>query len=468
MKKLLTRKAVSIAVMITFFSVFCLPAHPAQAKLEQALKTEKQEKKGKVEAEAKAEINEYYSRDAANVIEDEGNPGGTKKKKFPWLLVVGGIVVVGVVLYFLVIKKPKYDLTVNVGEGAAGNPSTGTYTYKKGETVSYSYSLQSGYVDLEVKVDGQSVSASGTINMDKDKTLTVSTTKVATVVVKSSPTGAQILINGSDTGETTNHTFTYTSGGSKKIILRKLGYKEYSTTVNAVLGQIKTVNKTLEQGLKEDFNSGATSSILWEWVPRSSGNWSVAGGNYVGDSRVTQWDYSVYAYRFTGTKYTLTVRMKRSQGNIFSSNSVLLAEGSSATAITGYLFNYTADGWVSAWRYRNKNFDTGSSSSVNAEIFWKEHGAVNKGLGNYNTFRIVRDDNNYTYYLNNKLIGSFTSALHDPGYIIIGGFNGNKTTKLEFDYVYLDIGNTAGSVPAPPASRNQSKAGDKGVPEYHK
>lgn len=184
MKRLLKSKSISIVVMIAFFSMICF-AYPGHS--DQVVKTEKQEKvkatAAEAESEGAAEINEYYSRDDANVIEDEGYPGG-KKKKFPWLLVIGGVVVVGVVLYFTVFKTKKYELTVTVGAGVNGTPTSGTYKHKKGTSVSYNYTLQSGYEQLVVKLDGTEVGASGTINMDAAHSLEATAVRSVTGTYK--------------------------------------------------------------------------------------------------------------------------------------------------------------------------------------------------------------------------------------------------------------------------------------------
>jgi hypothetical protein len=98
------------------------------------------------------------------------------EKKFPWFWVVGGIVVVGVLAILLLKKnkKKKYTLTVSpLGLGIEGSPGSGTYIYNEDEEISYSYSLLPGYSDLVVVLDGNEVPPAGTINMDRDHTLTV-------------------------------------------------------------------------------------------------------------------------------------------------------------------------------------------------------------------------------------------------------------------------------------------------------
>ncbi len=98
-------------------------------------------------------------------------PGTKKKKKFPWLIVVGGIIVLGALLYFLVLKKPKFNLTTTWGEGVGGSPASGSTSYNKNETVIYNFVAQQGYTNLTVKLDGQEINASGIIKMDKNHKL---------------------------------------------------------------------------------------------------------------------------------------------------------------------------------------------------------------------------------------------------------------------------------------------------------
>jgi hypothetical protein len=62
----------------------------------------------------------------------------------------------------------EYKLTVSVGTGVTGTPLTGTYYYKQGTIVPYSYALAAGYKGLSVKVEGIEAEASGTITMTED------------------------------------------------------------------------------------------------------------------------------------------------------------------------------------------------------------------------------------------------------------------------------------------------------------
>lgn len=154
------------------------------------------------------------------------------KIKFPWLLVVGGVVVVSLLVYFLFIKKPKtYDLTVTIGEGVDGSPGTGTQSYKKGKTVNYNYTLQSGYSDLIVLLDNNPAAASGTVTMNNNHTLDISTTKLVSVHIKSEPSEAEVYIDGVSKGISTSCDFLITPE-NHEIRLVKTGYGEAKKTIN--------------------------------------------------------------------------------------------------------------------------------------------------------------------------------------------------------------------------------------------
>ena len=136
-----------------------------------------------------------------------------KKKKIPWLLVGLGAVVVGVAIYFLVIKKPKYTLTINLGTETTGTPA-GTAKYKKGTVVNYNYTPQAGYGSLLVKLDGVAVAASGTFKMDKDRTLDVSATQQYTLTVNlgTGTTGTPAATASYDKDQVVNYSYTAQAG----------------------------------------------------------------------------------------------------------------------------------------------------------------------------------------------------------------------------------------------------------------
>lgn len=153
------RKAISLIVLATFVALLHFWAPPAQA--------------ATTAGNSETTITQGDSNGPAFIEEEnDSEPVIKKAKKFPWLIVGLGVVAVGVAVYFLVIKKPKYTLTVTLGTGCTGTPAS-TTKYSKGVVVTYNYSASAGYF-AQVKLDGVDVPASGTVIMDKDKALTVS------------------------------------------------------------------------------------------------------------------------------------------------------------------------------------------------------------------------------------------------------------------------------------------------------
>jgi formylglycine-generating enzyme required for sulfatase activity len=104
--------------------------------------------------------------------EKEGPPLVKKHKRFPWLPVLLGVGA-GVVLVVLLTKKKTQTLTVNLGLGTSGTPAA-TATYKKGTAVSYNFTSNSGFGNLQVRLDGALAPPSGSVTMNGDHTLDVS------------------------------------------------------------------------------------------------------------------------------------------------------------------------------------------------------------------------------------------------------------------------------------------------------
>ncbi len=161
------------------------------------------------------------------IEQEESTPAVKKAKKFPWLIVAAVVVIGGAALYFLVLKKKNYTLTVTSGEGVTGTPAAGTSTHKKGTVVNYSYSLQSGYGDLAVTLDGAPLPASGSVTMNADHTLaaTAAKTFVLTVIkgehVTGGPEGGTYTY-----ARGTNVSYNYTPAG---------GYSSLQVKIDNVL-----------------------------------------------------------------------------------------------------------------------------------------------------------------------------------------------------------------------------------------
>jgi hypothetical protein len=82
--------------------------------------------------------------------------------------------------------------------------------------------------------------ANSTISMDLSPV-------AAKLSVASTPAGAVILVDGQDTGKLTPQQFLLNKPGAHTVVLRRYGYLEETSTVNAEAGQTATVNLVLQQ-----------------------------------------------------------------------------------------------------------------------------------------------------------------------------------------------------------------------------
>lgn len=437
------RKPVSMFVMVAFTVLLCFWANQSPA----APSAPAPEKSSTATAASAEEESPGF------IEQEESEPVVKKGKKFPWLI-VGAVVVIGAAaVYFLVLNK-KFALTVNLGEGCTGTPAE-TAKFKKNAVVNYSYSTEAGYGDLQVKLDGVAVAASGSVTMDKVHTLDVSATYGAVVNITSTPSGAKIYDNYVDSGKTTPASFSYTSAGSHTYLLRQCGYKDYSKTQNVVVGQTYNINATLVQGILDNFLVPATC-----WAPYIASAWTVAGGIYKAKSTLDDWDFSYYNTVFGSSTYTLEAKMRRVDGTKTSSVSILLTSSTNMSAVNGYLFNYVVEGYYSVWEVTNNNWITGIGSS-SAIRNWSTSPRINQGLNAWNTLKIVHSGSNYSYYINGYLMASFSDASHDPRVVVLTFYNSQVTSEVQYDYVKLDIGAALGLMPPDAATVSMPLANQK-------
>jgi hypothetical protein len=200
------RKSVSLIVLISFVTLLQLWATPAPA----ATRT----------GNSETTIAQGNSGGPNFIEEESGSTRSIQKaKKFPWLFVGLGVIAIGVAVYFLVIKKTNYTLTVTLGAGCTGTPAA-TTSYEKGTVVSYNYTPMVGYGNVQVTVDGVAAPASGTITMDKDKALTVTaelldirgTWNMLRTNTGSSPVNRILIFTGTTTSGTVS--IQWSSGGN--------------------------------------------------------------------------------------------------------------------------------------------------------------------------------------------------------------------------------------------------------------
>jgi hypothetical protein len=168
----------------------------------------------------------------------------------------------------------QYTLSVTVAQGISGTPAAGSTSYADGDTVNYNYSLQAGYENLDVKLDGVTVASSGVITMDQNHTLTV------TADEKFNPTGkwtgylyyipdlyADITFSGDYTSGTVTGDIDFISG---------TGNGTYSISGNSI-------NIVLHYGGGNVYLTGTI-----EDNDHMSGDWSVDPGTIHGNFELTR------------------------------------------------------------------------------------------------------------------------------------------------------------------------------------
>ncbi len=211
-----------------------------------------------------------------------------KKKKFPWLLVIAGAVVVGAVIYYFTVASKKYTLTVDMGEGVSGTPGSGAAKYKKGSTVSYNYALASGYMNLEVTLDGVVVAASGTVKMDGNHTLRARATKSYVLAVTKGAGVSGTPATGTYTyasGTTVNYNYTAASGYTNLVV--KLDGVAVATSGTITMD----ANHTLTAGVSKSYTLTVTRGTGVNGTP-ATGTYTYASGTTVNYSYTAASGYS--------------------------------------------------------------------------------------------------------------------------------------------------------------------------------
>ena len=317
--------------------------------------------------------------------------------------------------------------------------------------------MQSGYRDLIVTLDGAAVAASGSLKMDRDHTLAAVSTKVALVAVNSTPAGARIYDNGTDSAQVTNHVFTYSTPGVHNYIIRQCGYQDFEKQENAEMGMLKTVSAALVPGIFESFSIPASSC----WQPHTASEWTVSGGTYRFDSAVHVFNYNRFGQAFNQSNFTAEVKLKRVLGKIVADNAVVLLERMDGDKGFGYWFAYQADG-SDFWIVRFDGWDMYKSSGKFKVLGNGRPTSAVRGLNQWNTLKIERAGSNYSFYINGSKVKTISDSTYNPRYLALGAILDRHKTQMQYDYVRLDF---AGAAYPATAERARETAIVKSWPE---
>jgi hypothetical protein len=155
--------------------------------------------------------------------------------------------------------NPSADLLMNhynslpVGKISVSSSPSGARIYLDGTDMGFNTpatltSISAGSHTIILKKSGYndystSVTVTGGQTSGISATLTVQQT-TGSINVRSTPTGATIVIDGTTRG-TTPATLTSISAGSHTIVLKKSGYNDYSTNVTVTGGQMSSISVTM-------------------------------------------------------------------------------------------------------------------------------------------------------------------------------------------------------------------------------
>jgi len=113
----------------------------------------------------------------------------------------------------------------------------------------------------------------------EDGTLNGTPTTTGSIQVTSSPTGAQVYLDGSNTGLTTDCTLTDVSSGSHTVSLIREGYEDEQRSVSVTAGQTATVSVTLTKPSIAVLE--LTSGTVWTTGEEIEIKWQTSGSSGV-------------------------------------------------------------------------------------------------------------------------------------------------------------------------------------------
>jgi len=242
---------------------------------------------------------------------------------------------------------------------------------------------------------------------------------VGHIQVNSTPTGANIWLNGQNTGYTTNHLFENVSVGSHPIKLVKARYKDWEGNVTVLKNVTSTINALLEVGA---FTENFDDYIADHFIAKHPSLWTVASNEYIfqGDSssKYSQsyydlGDFSDFILSVIGNRDTHT----SSWGLAFRGN----------TDFTTYYFL-----WIQPWGTAGWGLYKYTSESVTSETPWTNSISIATGPYEWNEVKIIAQGEDITIEINGYFQDKVTiSGIPSKGKI--GLVSWANYTKVRFD-----------------------------------
>jgi hypothetical protein len=198
-------------------------------------------------------------------------------------------------------------------------------------------------------------------------------------------------------------------------------------------------------GFKEDFDDNTANF----WLADNAAAWKTAGSYFTAGKTTEKFAAGIYDFYYSGSSYTVESKMRWSESS--GSNSaaplfIMLGISKSFTGNAGYMLGYSMDGAITISQVENFSFlDPSTEPAPDPApdppkvIYSGSSSAVNRGLNNWNTVKVVRSGADYALSINNTPVYTFTDSTYNPVYIIIGFGGAGVKTTCDFDYVYMTV-----------------------------
>ena len=206
--------------------------------------------------------------------------------------------------------------------------------------------------------------------------------------VRSSPAGAAILIDGSDTGKTTPALLGGIKAGEHVLTLKKNGLQDFTLTITVEKNKTATVNaEMLALAMSEDFQD----SVADHWQNNGLGTWDIINGVYrfrgsssgSGTFAYSWYDLGSYA------EFTCQARIRNGGDNG-------LAFRGNPTSGEWYVFYAWGSQWA-VFHYTTVNFDYLVNYTYSSAL---------KPYPELNEFKVAAKGANFGFYINGILVGS--------------------------------------------------------------
>ncbi len=217
---------------------------------------------------------------------------------------------------------------------------------------------------------------------------------VGKLKIKSTPTGAEIWLDGQSTGRTTNATFHDVPVGNHSIKLTKERYQDWEDTVAVTENATTTVSATLKAGaFTEDFDDGVADYFVEE----HPGLWTVDSGVYKFEGDQTG-QFSTSHYNFGNfSDFTFTARGNRETTQDCEWG--IAFRGNSNMSSFYFLFLYPDEGRWSIYRHH-----FGSTTTVTLA----HSGRIDRAVNAWNEIQIEARGEEFRVHINGHYVNTVT------------------------------------------------------------